>query len=84
MTSYLICIKMTSPTLKNLVTKFFRLSMVQTIDVSKETKMIMKFSWESVFFNIWPRTITPTEKAQKKTKRPYKHQGKHSSLKNLS
>ena len=42
MTSYLICIKMTSPSLKKLVTKFFCFSILQTIDSSKETKLIMK------------------------------------------
>ena len=40
--------------LKKLVTKFFQFSMLQTIDFSKETKMMMKFSRESFFRRMAP------------------------------
>ena len=51
MTSHFICIKMTSPWLKKLVTKFFLFFMLQTINPTTETKMIMKFPRGSHFLH---------------------------------
>ena len=49
--------KMTSPSLKKLVTKFFWFSILQTIDSSKESKMIMKFPRKRHFWHKAPDYI---------------------------
>ena len=74
---------MTSPSLNKLVTKFFQLSMFQTIDFSKETKMIMKFPQESSFSTYGPGLVSRDLTFPKTVQKVSEHNSKMPNLRNV-
>ena len=74
---------MTSPSLNKLVTKFFQLSMLQTIDFSKETKMIMKFPQESSFSTYGPGLVSRDLTFPKTVQKVSEHNSKMPNLRNV-